>query len=160
MASALGDAAGSLSYQELWMAVWASANDLAQAGVVRRDCVGIRIASGTRSLYISILAVLRVGASYVPVDLDDPDERAELVFNEAAVVGVIGNEGFIRARTSLALREVDLPATVVAPRLTDDAWIIFTSGSTGVPKGVAPLCGGICRCGIPHVFAKRTHWAR
>ena len=37
----------------------------------------------------SILAVLLVGAAYVPVDADDPDERARLVFGEAKVAGVL-----------------------------------------------------------------------
>ena len=137
MASALDDGAGALSYQELWLAVSVAARDLADAGVIRGDRVGIRIPSGTRTLYISILAVLSLGACYVPVDLDDPDERANLVFDEADVVGVIGNDGRITPRDSLVQRNVALPAQILAPRLADDAWIIFTSGSTGVPKGVA-----------------------
>ncbi len=137
MASAVEDGDGSLSYQELWIAVSAVSSDLASQGVVRGDRVGIRIPSGTRTLYISILAVLSMGACYVPVDVDDPDERAELVFSEANVVGVIGGDGRLQPRSVLQLRNVDFPTRVMVPRLTDDAWIIFTSGSTGVPKGVA-----------------------
>ena len=43
--------------------------------------------SGSYALYVAILATLATGAAYVPVDADDPDERAELVFGEAGVVG-------------------------------------------------------------------------
>ena len=40
--------------------------------------------SGTHDLYVAILGILRAGAAYVPVDADDPQERADLVFGEAA----------------------------------------------------------------------------
>ena len=137
MASALDDGVGSLSYQELWMAVSTAARELADAGVRRGDRVGIRIPSGTRALYISILAVLFVGASYVPVDMDDPEERAQLVFDEADVVGVMGPDGSIVARSALRVRGFLAPTRILSPEPSDDAWVIFTSGSTGVPKGVA-----------------------
>jgi non-ribosomal peptide synthetase component F len=43
------------------------------------DRVGIRKTSGTVDLYVSILAVLTAGAAYVPVNIDDPEERANTV---------------------------------------------------------------------------------
>ena len=46
----------------------------------RGDRVGIRMPSGSYSLYMAILSTLAAGAAYVPVDADDPAERAELVF--------------------------------------------------------------------------------
>ena len=138
--SALADADGTLSYRELLRAVNASAGRLSRAGVRRGDRVGIRIPSGSRILYISILATLVAGASYVPVDADDPEERAELVFGEAGVVGVIGADGLLQRRegpTDAVIAPTDGVAALDAPRPEDDAWVIFTSGSTGVPKGVA-----------------------
>ncbi|UFS61073.1 Pls/PosA family non-ribosomal peptide synthetase [Subtercola endophyticus] len=146
-ASALADTGGTLSYRELLRAVNSSAARLATAGVRRGDRVGIRIPSGTRTLYISILAVLAVGASYVPVDADDPEERATLVFTEAAVAGVIGASGEIVLNRAVPAHTTDSTPTlgsptgtlpvVGGPTIDDDAWIIFTSGSTGTPKGVA-----------------------
>jgi len=147
--SALADSEGSLSYRELLRAVNASAARLVVAGVRRGDRVGIRIPSGGRVLYVSILAVLLAGASYVPVDADDPDERAEMVFGEADVVGVIGADGLLvpRGDTLEARDEPEDTPTLGSPtgsipainpvQPSDDAWIIFTSGSTGTPKGVA-----------------------
>ncbi len=155
--AALADANGSISYRGLVRLVSQAAVALSIAGVRRGDRVGIRIPSGDRTLYISILAVLALGAAYVPVDADDPDERAELVFGEADVVGFIGADGAIVPRTSAdGTRRLDSRAsvavepvrtgtgtgtgtitTVGSPTPDDDAWIIFTSGSTGVPKGVA-----------------------
>ena len=58
---------------------------LTAIGVGPGDRVGVRATSGRADLYLSVLAVLRAGAAYVPVDRDDPEERAELVFTEAAV---------------------------------------------------------------------------
>ena len=89
------------------------------------------MSSGHNDLYVGILAVLRAGAAYVPVDADDPEERARLVFGEAGVVATILDGPTVA---------IDRPASWSGdPRPTpdDDAWIIFTSGSTGIPKGVA-----------------------
>ncbi|QYF75477.1 amino acid adenylation domain-containing protein [Cryobacterium sp. PAMC25264] len=148
-ALALEDAAGALSYRRMLRLVNDQAVQLSRKGVRRGDTVGIRIPSGTRELYLSILATLSVGAAYVPVDADDPEERARLVFGEAHVVGVIGAGGRFAVRDGVdagVLTERPVPAGEdpslahwgePMPGPDDDAWIIFTSGSTGVPKGVA-----------------------
>ena len=151
-ASALEDADGALSYRELMARVVRTAARLSAAGVRRGDRVGIRMPSGSRELYIAILGAMAAGAAYVPVDADDPEERARLVFGEAGVRGVISGRGAFEP-TSGAVEPDAAPealfdgtpphpsthATPVAtpPGLDDDAWIIFTSGSTGTPKGVA-----------------------
>jgi non-ribosomal peptide synthetase-like protein len=129
-APAVDDGTVRLSYQALTAEVDALRQRLAAAGVGVGDRVGVRVPSGTADLYVAVLAVLAAGAAYVPVDAEDPDERAELVFSEAQVSAVLG-----------AGRELTVCGT---PRGTpgrpgpgDDAWIIFTSGSTGKPKGVA-----------------------
>lgn len=126
--------------------------------MLRGDRVGIRMPSGGRELYIAILGTLAAGAAYVPVDADDPQERADLVFGEAKVRGVIGAGGVFRGLDSPedtddgsgsasagvagdGLFGGDEPhpnsvaiTTVTPPMPLDDAWIIFTSGSTGCPR--------------------------
>ncbi|QIB42433.1 Pls/PosA family non-ribosomal peptide synthetase [Streptomyces aureoverticillatus] len=127
---ALDDGTRQLTYRALAAEVEQLRRGLDAAGVGRGDRVGVRVPSGTNELYVAILAVIAAGAAYVPVDAEDPDERADLVFGEAGVRTVIGaGHAFT----------VDKPADVPAgrPGLDDDAWIIFTSGSTGKPKGVA-----------------------
>lgn len=153
-ASAIDDGSGALSYRELMARVGATAARLHDAGVRRGDRVGVRMPSGSKELYIGILGILAAGAAYVPVDADDPDERARLVFGEARVRGVITGDGEYAeaARSSdddassgaarLFAGDAPHPSThaivaVPPPDLDDDAWIIFTSGSTGLPKGVA-----------------------
>lgn len=148
-ASAIDDGSGALSYRELLARVWKTAARLHAAGVRRGDRVGVRMPSGSKELYVSILGVLAAGAAYVPVDADDPDERARLVFGEAAVRGVITGAGEFTPAADAEAADTTLfdgtaphPSThataiVPPPTTEDDAWIIFTSGSTGVPKGVA-----------------------
>ncbi|MBN9178811.1 MAG: amino acid adenylation domain-containing protein [Microbacterium sp.] len=150
-ASAIDDGSGALSYRELTARVGATAARLHAAGVRRGDRVGVRMPSGSKELYVGILGILAAGAAYVPVDADDPDERARLVFGEARVRGVITGTGEFTAADGIAeepdsveLFDGDAPhpsthavVTVPPPDPADDAWVIFTSGSTGVPKGVA-----------------------
>ena len=130
-ATAIDDGTVQLTYTELIDDIESSVDWLAARGIGRADRIGIRMPSGSYALYVTILAALAAGAAYVPVDADDPDERAELVFGEANVVAVITEEGLLRGPGSSR-------GWRAAPPLTrDDAWIIFTSGSTGTPKGVA-----------------------
>ncbi|MBT2554257.1 amino acid adenylation domain-containing protein [Arthrobacter sp. ISL-5] len=132
-ASALDDGHRSLSYAQLMAEVRTAGRRLHLAGLGAGDRIGVRIPSGTNELYISILAILLIGAAYVPVDADDPDERAKLVFGEAGVAGIVRAHGDI-------VTDKKRPRPFPGPRTAhpdDDAWVIFTSGSTGTPKGVA-----------------------
>ena len=130
-APALDDGAVQLTYAELVSDVEDSVSWLAARGIGRGDRIGIQMPSGSYALYVAILATLATGAAYVPVDADDPPERAELVFTEAGVVAVITEQGLVRGTGSSRGWRAGPPLS------RDDAWIIFTSGSTGTPKGVA-----------------------
>ncbi|MFJ6631639.1 Pls/PosA family non-ribosomal peptide synthetase [Streptomyces sp. NPDC091376] len=130
-ALAVDDGIAPLTYRSLLREVEALRQRLADTGIGTGDRVGVRVPSGTADLYVSILAVLAAGAAYVPVDAEDPDERAELVFTEATVAAVIG------ADRTLTPGATPGGVTGRRPSPDDDAWIIFTSGSTGKPKGVA-----------------------
>ena len=128
---AVDAANGVLTYAELAEAADELASELNAHGIGRGDKVGVRINSGTTDLYVAILGILLAGAAYVPVDVDDPDERARLVFDEADVAAIVGNDQTVQMRREGPAREPEEPG------LGDDAWVIFTSGSTGTPKGVA-----------------------
>jgi non-ribosomal peptide synthetase-like protein len=130
-AAAIDDGNIQLTYRELISDIGVSVAWLAARGIGRGDRIGIRMPSGSFALYEAILATLATGAAYVPVDADDPDERADMVFREAGVVAIITEAGMTRGPGSSRGWRAQ------APTLRDDAWIIFTSGSTGTPKGVA-----------------------
>ena len=128
------DAGGAvLTYDEFHEAAAAVAGELAELGIGAGDKVGVRIPSGTADLYVGILGILLAGAAYVPVDADDPDERARTVFDEASAAAVITADLAITSR----LDTPRAPRPVQSPGLEGDCWVIFTSGSTGKPKGVA-----------------------
>ncbi|WP_172170054.1 Pls/PosA family non-ribosomal peptide synthetase [Brevibacterium sp. CT2-23B] len=131
---ALDDGTRVLSYSELITAIRDLALEMAETGIGPGDKVGVRVPSGSVDLYLAILATLMLGAAYVPVDVDDPDERARTVFAEAAVTGVITAGPHIESRTDRGPLD---RSELRSPTPDDDCWVIFTSGSTGTPKGVA-----------------------
>lgn len=133
-ATALDGGNDTVTYAELLEAAGALADDLAERGLGPGHRVGVRVPSGTTDLYVAIVGVLLAGCAYVPVDADDPEERAALVFGEAQVGAIIGAGLAIDLRLPPAERT---PRERRDPTPDDDCWIIFTSGSTGTPKGVA-----------------------
>ncbi|HUN34845.1 MAG TPA: Pls/PosA family non-ribosomal peptide synthetase [Trebonia sp.] len=130
-AAAIDDGQSVLDYSSLLGWVQQVGDWLSSVGIGAGDRVGIRVSSGAAELYVSILAVLSVGAAYVPVDVDDPDDRAELVWSAAGVRGVITDSGLTLRPSAASTNRARRPVP------EDDAWIIFTSGTTGTPKGVA-----------------------
>ena len=121
---------GVLTYAELVEDIERRAADMRRMGVRDGGRVGIRMTSGSRELYLAILSTMRAGCAYVPVDADDPDERAETVFGEADVDAIWTDDG-------LRVLKPAQPTPLGEVTPDHDCWIIFTSGSTGKPKGVA-----------------------
>ncbi|WP_239781323.1 AMP-binding protein, partial [Pimelobacter simplex] len=97
-AMALDSGNDTVTYAEFAEAAEAVAVDLADLGIGPGDKVGVRLPSGTTDLYVAIMGILFAGAAYVPVDADDPEERARLVFGEARVAAIIGTGLVIEPR--------------------------------------------------------------
>lgn len=128
IAVAVGD--DEVTYAQLDAITDVVADRLRSVGAGSGEYVGIKIASGTLELYAGILAILKSGAAYVPVDADDPDERAVVIFETADVLAVLTDGFEIDVRRKKRITGSDLTGA-------SDAWVIFTSGTTGAPKGVA-----------------------
>ncbi|KAF3484015.1 uncharacterized protein GIQ15_03339 [Arthroderma uncinatum] len=125
-----------LTYSQLQEELAIRVATLRASGIGVGDRVGIRMTPGTVDLYVSILAVLTAGAAYVPVDVNDPDERANTVWAESCVCAVLTDGPKLTTHAaSLAQSKFEKPT------IDDTAWIIHTSGSTGKPKGVAVTHG-------------------
>ena len=98
-----------------------------ECGVQPGDTVAIRMPRSPGAI-AAMLGILKAGATYVPIDPDAPERRAQHIVNETG------------ARCTLEERHVERAARcVTAPAEPIDArtpaYIIYTSGSTGAPKG-------------------------
>ncbi|MFE7568534.1 amino acid adenylation domain-containing protein [Streptomyces sp. NPDC057539] len=140
---ALVDATGELAYETLFDLVAEASDRLADAGVRPGDLVGIRLPRG-RDAIVAILAVLRAGAGYVPLDPVYPEARLALMIEETRPRALITADGVLPLGGSVPQR--------------DPAYVIFTSGSTGRPKGV--LVGRRQLRDFTRAFADRFAFAR
>ena len=95
---------------------------------------------------VAMLAVLKTGAAYLPIDPALPAARIAFMLDDAAAVAAITTSGLADrlAGHDLPVIDVDDPAlgtypctALPAPAPDDIAYLIYTSGTTGVPKGVA-----------------------
>ncbi|KQT57022.1 hypothetical protein ASG52_02795 [Methylobacterium sp. Leaf456] len=136
-----------LTYGALNARANALAHALIRRGVGREERVALRL---TRSpdAFVAILAVLKAGAAYVPVDPEAPQERRDTVLRQAQarllLTDLPGEPP--AACPTLRLDEPDAfagpgtePGVAIHPEQL--AYVIFTSGSTGQPKGVAVAHG-------------------
>ncbi|BBP70467.1 hypothetical protein PHLH6_24710 [Pseudomonas sp. Seg1] len=135
-----------LTYAELNRQANALAHRLLGLGVQPDDRVALVARRGLDSL-VGLLATLKAGAGYVPIDPAHPAERLNYLLNDSAPVVVL-TQSALRARLpKLDVPVIDLnlrnwPADNLAnprvPGLTPAnlAYVIYTSGSTGLPKGV------------------------
>ncbi|MEU3693411.1 amino acid adenylation domain-containing protein [Streptomyces narbonensis] len=146
-----------LTYAELNASANRLAHLLAARGVAAEDVVGVALPRSPE-LVVALLAVMKAGAAYLPLDADHPRDRIAYMLADAG------------ARTVLTVRELagelpeagdvthlllDDPATTdtlaaqagtdpgVPVALDQAAYVIYTSGSTGRPKGVVVPHDGV-----------------
>jgi amino acid adenylation domain-containing protein len=139
-------AGAALTYRELDERANRLANHL--RGIVAEPQARIGLAT-ERSLdmLVGLLAIMKTGNAYVPLDPHHPAARLRLVLDNAALSAVICDNAFTAAIASgLPVIRIDADAPAIAAKsasapLTDldverACYVIFTSGSTGTPKGV------------------------
>ncbi|WP_050501420.1 MULTISPECIES: non-ribosomal peptide synthetase [unclassified Streptomyces] len=125
-----------LTYAELDLRANRLAHLLRERGAGPGEIVALRLPRSA-DLVIAVLATLKAGAAYLPVDPDYPAERIAFMLDDARPVCEL-------TPASFPVPE-GLPGTepVVARHLDDAAYVIYTSGSTGRPKGVVVSHRGI-----------------
>ena len=144
-AVAMTCAGRSMTYRELDEASNRLAHLLAGRGAGPSESVALLFSRSTEAI-VSILAVLKTGAAYLPIDPAVPPARLEFMLADAAPIAVVTTaeladrlDGHIPAVIDVNDPVVDSqPSTALpAPAADDIAHIIYTSGTTGMPKGVA-----------------------
>ncbi len=133
-----------LTYAELNERANQVAHLLRSHGVKPGQIVGIMV-ERSFAMIIGIFGILKAGAAYLPLQVDDPPERVNYVLTNAAVEILLVHAATVsKAPTGLKTINLEQPETytgsVANPspvnQPTDLAYVIYTSGSTGRPKGV------------------------
>ena len=148
-----------LSYGELDARANQLAHHLRALGVGAESVVGVCL-ERSLELVVALLAILKAGGGYLPLDPGYPRERLSFMLADAGAAVLISARGLRDRVDAPGVRRLELdgeaaaiaahpkgaPAAVVGPH--NLAYVIYTSGSTGTPKGVAVTHGG-----IPHLAA-------
>lgn len=97
------------------------------------DLVAIKL-DRSEWMVIAILAILKAGAAYVPIDPEYPKERVDYILSDSKCKAVIDDALLSDFRSNQDDYPTANPAQASRPE--DLAYVIYTSGSTGKPKGV------------------------
>jgi amino acid adenylation domain-containing protein len=142
---------GAISYRDLGGSIARLASQLQRLGVGPETRVGVCL-HRSPDLVVALLAILRLGGVYVPLDPAHPRDRLDYMMSDAELEVLVTSSRARRALPRVLDRTVAIdsdeaseaedirpPAPAgYAPGST--AYVIYTSGSTGLPKGVAVPC--------------------
>ncbi|MEU9479455.1 amino acid adenylation domain-containing protein [Streptomyces sp. NPDC048191] len=163
-----------LTYAELDRAADLAAGRLAAAGVRPGDLTGLLVERDAESV-VWLLAILRLGAAYVPLDPDYPQERIQFIVEDSRLPFIVGARSTAERVGLSDHRLIDRAApaagpvsvagrgSVPVPSADSAAYVIYTSGSTGKPKGCVITHGSVLALlegALPHfAFTADDRWA-
>ncbi|WP_232665726.1 non-ribosomal peptide synthetase [Pseudonocardia sp. TRM90224] len=113
------------------------ARHLADRGVGPEAVVGIMLPRSV-DMVVAVLAVLKAGGAYLPLDPEYPADRLDLMITDARPLLVVGTPDVAeRVRVPVVGVHERGDGPLRPPHVDNPAYVIYTSGSTGTPKGVA-----------------------
>ena len=143
-----------LSYRDLNIRVNQFARYLAKKGVCKNDIVGVCM-SKKDSFIVSILAILKLGAAYLPMHPDYPEDRIRFILSDSNAKLLLTNKdvsfdgvsvvrpdmvcfdgGCTNSNGMVCLSDYDSSNLNIQINTNSLCYVIYTSGSTGKPKGV------------------------
>ncbi|WP_139488492.1 non-ribosomal peptide synthetase [Brevibacillus dissolubilis] len=170
-ASALVMDGETLSYHELNARANQVARWLEEQGITSQSRVALLV-DRSFEMIVSILAVLKAGAAYVPIDPQYPMERIQLLVEDAGAAAILTQKAYASLGSEIAgavcfagkgeeenpklsihvlddiLPDLTTYSTAnlpTSPSASDTAYIMYTSGSTGKPKGILTTHTNVCR---------------
>ncbi len=147
LACAVVCGARAMSYGELDRAANRLARTLQSRGLAPDTRIAVLLERST-DLVVTLLAILKAGSAYIPLDPAYPTERLSHVLDNARPAAIVSTSAIIRrfARGDIAALLLDDDRQAIDTASSESleskpspdavAYVIYTSGSTGVPKGV------------------------
>ncbi|NMF66660.1 Pls/PosA family non-ribosomal peptide synthetase [Brasilonema octagenarum] len=144
-----------LSYAELDARANQLANYLLRRGISSGSRVGILLERSVNT-YVTLLAILKCGAVFVPLDPSFPQDRIAFIAENASLNLLVTTSQFVDITAGVCCQVLLLDAVAgaiaiqpanriaIADSVDELCYIIYTSGSTGRPKGVAVNHSSIC----------------
>lgn len=136
---------GDLTYEELDVASDILAGRLSSYGVLNGDNVAVAMENSIEEI-VSYIAILKLGASYIPLNTNDPQSRLKHIIEETQPKVLLTNLSrfrvpFVRSvkvGKSIWKRNFTNKGIPIYPYFAknDSVYVMYTSGTTGVPKGV------------------------
>lgn len=137
-----------LTYAELWRDSGRLARRLEDAGVVAGDTVAVLMERSPETI-VALVATLRVGAAYLPLDRMNPRLRTAAILDDARPAAVLTDTDSLRLLPASRPATIDVkaewkrittlgevPRPAASGQNDELAYVIYTSGTTGRPKGV------------------------
>lgn len=158
--NALCSSVGEMSYLTLDAEANQMANFLISHYQLKAEDKVAIILPKSEQLIVTILAVLKSGAAYVPVDPSYPEERKAFMISDASCKLVIDSQFLNDKKEDILKNRVTPPdVEIKADHL---AYIIYTSGTTGKPKGVMIEHGNVISlldsCSSLFIFSENDTW--
>ncbi|RUS95014.1 hypothetical protein DSM106972_091740 [Dulcicalothrix desertica PCC 7102] len=152
-ATALVFGANSITYGELERKSNILANILKSKGVSYESLVGLYFEPSI-DFIVALLAVLKAGGAFLPLDIAHPEERLQVILEDSQVSLILATEAIAfkhnhESHQVISLSEIDWTQHNTSRRLNLNinsshlAYVIYTSGSTGKPKGVLVTHAGV-----------------
>ena len=132
-----------ITYQELEQKANALANELTKMGISAGDVIGVYL-NRSIELIISIIAILKIGAVYMPMYIEYPKDRLEyMLINSNAKLCIYKGRMNLDFKGNMlkinSYKDIQMDEQLIHEKILNSdkiAYIIYTSGSTGRPKGV------------------------
>lgn len=158
----------SITYQALLQSSNQLAHYLCDQGVKPGDLIGICLERGPQ-LVLGLLAIMKAGAAYVPLDPDYPQDRlsymledsgSQLLLTHSSLAGLFADKHCLLVDDlQTKISSYPLTAPQIESLAKELAYVIYTSGSTGLPKGVMVERGALANfmCAMAEQPGLETH---